>query len=545
MSNIIEFPTNDDYIEVPLAEFEKSPLGWKWVKSAGGILTPEHLIQISEHLELLARGEGPRILLVAAPPGHGKSELISRDFPCWYFDQEEFLENRIGLISYAAGYAVEWGRKVRNQLEEYGKHKLAQDSKAASRWNIQGHDGGMYATGVGGIITGRRLKLLIMDDLIKNNADAISKTKSQALWDWILATALDRLEPDAGIVIAMQRWTENDPIGRMIRKCEKEKIEYTLLSFRATAKENDRCGRAPGEALWPERFDEKALDEKRRMLGSLWYNAKYEQEPRKLSEEQPDPAWFKKRNFSEIAAVKGSPSITSLVRYVDMAAKTEKTKDEGDYLAGVLSCKSIDRRYGILHGMRARKVSADVEELLFDLVQYDYKMFIRLGFDPKLFITRYVFWFESDKGGTGDLGASYIARMLADKLERHGIPVPQILYEHPTGSKVSRADPMFVQAKDGNYWILDESWRMVSPKYEETDVDDFLERICSGIDTGIDDEMDATSGGFSKMYSALQKIDYDKEDDPTRKRPATKSYPQAGVDLQRAVIRRANLFKRR
>ena len=55
----------------------------------------------------------------------------------------------------------------------------------------------MVSLGVGGAVTGRGAHLLIVDDPIKNAAEARSDLRRAALWDWFSSTAMTRLEPIA------------------------------------------------------------------------------------------------------------------------------------------------------------------------------------------------------------------------------------------------------------------------------------------------------------------------------------------------------------
>lgn len=112
------------------------------------------------------------------PPRHGKSELISRYFPAWYLGT--YPDRRVILVSYEAGFAASWGRKTKELLEEHGEDlfgvKLNRFSNSAYRWDISGREGGLNATGVGGAITGKGAHVLIIDDPVKNDEQANSKT---------------------------------------------------------------------------------------------------------------------------------------------------------------------------------------------------------------------------------------------------------------------------------------------------------------------------------------------------------------------------------
>ena len=69
---------------------------------------------------------------------------------------------------------------------EWGPHFgvcVRRDSKAADRWEIENHGGGMQTAGVGGPILGKGADLLVLDDLVKNAKEALSPTYRQQAWD--------------------------------------------------------------------------------------------------------------------------------------------------------------------------------------------------------------------------------------------------------------------------------------------------------------------------------------------------------------------------
>lgn len=147
-------------------------------------------------------------LMVFIPPRHGKSELVSRYFPAWYLGL--FPDKRIILASYEADFAATWGRKARNLLEEFGPSlfsvQVSAESSAASRWDLEGHEGGMVTAGVRGPITGKGANVAIIDDPVKNDQEAMSQTYRDATWDWYRATFSTRIQEDGAIILVMTRW---------------------------------------------------------------------------------------------------------------------------------------------------------------------------------------------------------------------------------------------------------------------------------------------------------------------------------------------------
>ena len=225
----------------------------------------------------------PRILVIEVPPRHGKSEFFSKWVAAWF--RGMFPSKRVGLTSYEANFARQWGRKVRNLLEEHGDDyfgvQVKSDNRSAIEWTIEGHeDGGMQTAGAGGALTGKGFDLLLVDDPIKNAEEARSLRQLDALWDWWESTASTRLEPGGIAVIIATRWAELDPSGRLIAAHESGDGEPIVrLRLPALAEEDDPLGREVGEALWPARYDRERLEKMKQARSAYWWNALFQQRP--------------------------------------------------------------------------------------------------------------------------------------------------------------------------------------------------------------------------------------------------------------------------
>jgi hypothetical protein len=207
--------------------------------------------------------------------------LTSQYFPAWYLGV--FPDRRIILASYEADFAASWGRKARDILEEYGPSLFGvgvrRGSSAANRWDLEGKTGGMETAGIGGPITGKGANLLIIDDPVKNPAEALSPLYRQKAWDWYASAAYTRLEPDAAIVVIQTRWHPEDLAGRIVAQASKGGEPFEILNLPALAEQGDILGRQPGEALWPERFPAERLAEIRQTQGERWFVSLYQQRP--------------------------------------------------------------------------------------------------------------------------------------------------------------------------------------------------------------------------------------------------------------------------
>ncbi len=253
-----------------------------------------HVRLLCEKLMAVERGELTR-LMIFLPPRHRKSQLANAHFSAWYLGRNP--DHSIITASYGASLAVKFSRQSRNLLREYGPDlfgiSVAQDSKAADAWGIEDHYGGLTSAGVGGPLTGKGCNILVVDDPHKDRAEANSATIRETVWDWYTNVAVTRLEPQGAIILIQTRWHEDDLAGRLLQAMRNDAgDQWEIVNLPAFAEEDDLLGRAPGEALWPDEFDEDILDATRRRIGSRAFAALYQQRPQELEGGAFKAAWF-------------------------------------------------------------------------------------------------------------------------------------------------------------------------------------------------------------------------------------------------------------
>lgn len=321
----MECPNDWDGAVLPAtpAEFARLASGGLWA-------CPPHLQLLNRRLMDMASGEISR-LIVSMPPRHGKSEFCSRYFPAWYVGRHP--GRRVILTSYEATFAEAWGRRARDLLREHGKRmfdvEVRADVSAARNWELT-TGGGMATAGVGGAITGKGADLLIVDDPVKNADEAVSPTIRAKVWEWWRSTAYTRLEPGGSALIVMTRWHPEDLAGMLLRGADETGDVWHELRLPALAEADDPLGRARGQALWPERFDERTLAKIRGSLGDYWWNALYQQTPRNIEgvewpESYFDGVWFDEwpdRGRAELRLIALDPSKGKNSRHSDYCALT-------------------------------------------------------------------------------------------------------------------------------------------------------------------------------------------------------------------------------
>lgn len=245
---------------------------------------PPHIGIVSEAIRRAVTGEGPRRVIVTMPPRHGKSSLVSYATPTWFLNT--FPERKVGLASYEADFASEWGHRVREAIREHQQWlrvRLDPSFSSRSAWYTTA-GGGMFTAGVGGPFTGRGFDLLIVDDPIKNAQDAHSETVRERLWAWWQTTALTRLEPDGVAIVLMTRWHEEDLVGRLMRaELEGTGERWRVINLPALAEPSDEAPdllrRHEEEPLWPTRYDGARLRQIRAAVGAYAWAALFQGRP--------------------------------------------------------------------------------------------------------------------------------------------------------------------------------------------------------------------------------------------------------------------------
>lgn len=239
----------------------------------------DHLAAVlSQAVEDAENGKDTRIV-VEMPPGEGKSSICSVAAPLYALARNPTWE--IALVSAEQSLATKWSRDCQRAVADGmvpGVGVSAQTT-AVTEWETT--DGGSFlARGVGGAITGRRIKVLVIDDPVKGLADAHSKVQREMLWDRWQSVLKTRMRPGSVVVLVQTRWHEDDLAGRLLKTGD-----WLEVRFPAIAEDEDVLGREPGEPLLSpmvEETSEQALArwaQIRGEVGEYVWNALYQQRP--------------------------------------------------------------------------------------------------------------------------------------------------------------------------------------------------------------------------------------------------------------------------
>jgi predicted phage terminase large subunit-like protein len=256
----------------------------------------EHHKAICDVLEQVERGEVDRVI-IEAPPRHGKSEIVSVHYPAWLVGRNPSWH--IMAVSYADDLAVSFGRRVRNIVASsdytriFEHTTLAPDSKAANSWHTM--SGGAYtAAGIGGALTGKGARVLIIDDPFKNREEADSERRRDYVWNIFTSDLQSRLMPGGAIIVMHTRWHEDDLVGRIEERAKREGGDrYKKVTLKAIENE----GTDYEKALWPEWYPLEALRRIRSNTPRRSWVSLYQQDPHPEGGDYFQQSWFRRFNM--------------------------------------------------------------------------------------------------------------------------------------------------------------------------------------------------------------------------------------------------------
>lgn len=342
-------------------------------------------------------------VIINMPPRHGKSTLVTHLFPAYYMGRDP--RRHVLSTSYSSDLASTFGQKVRTYVQNpdhilaFPRFGIRSDSRAKHDWATASdaeHDGGgsYYGCGIGGSTTGRPANLLLIDDPVKNRAEAESATYRNRVWDFYVSSLENRKEPgDSGEdpieIVILTRWHPDDLAGRLMHtddwSCGRwlhicypaiREIDTDVEIKRSDLPSDDPMylpayplSKLPASqrfikrkkevALWPERFPLEELHRKR-TLNEREFAALYQQSPYIKGGNVLKSEWWRYYNTADL----NQEDIGTVIIPVDSAFKTS---DGNSFTAiGVLGLHKNGDIY-ILDVFRQRVEFPDLKRKLITL----------------------------------------------------------------------------------------------------------------------------------------------------------------------------------
>lgn len=338
-----------------------------------------HLRYLSDRIAAavadVERGHSRR-LIVEMPPRMGKTTTSTIYTPLWVLRKHP--DWPIALISHDSPLATSWGRAIRRAIEEHPLGlAIAPDAGAVSEWETT-QRGSVVSRSIGGSLTGRGAKLLVVDDPHKDFATAHSEEHRNSVWNWWLTVAQLRLQPPTLVIVIMTRWHEDDLVGRLLSpEHEGDPADWEVIRLPALADDpNDPLGRAEGEPLLSPLIPAETAAEAtarwkqvRTSIGSYAWAALMQQRPSPARGAIFDMGWWRYWTDDPALASRDEagrldpdgrvvyldPSryLTGGGRWLDSWDMAFKDKDSSDYVVGQRWLAVGASRY-LIHQFRGR-----------------------------------------------------------------------------------------------------------------------------------------------------------------------------------------------
>lgn len=295
---------------------------------------------LCEHLEAITRGEiEENRLLANYPPRCGKTIVTSICWPVWtWLQKERSVTSGPGVRFLCASYGDRLSLDNANMMRQliaspwfqarWGSEiELRGDENLKSAYaNTKG--GKRQSTSIGGTLIGLGGDIVIVDDPHNTQQVESDAERERAIHGWreISTTRLNDPQNSA-IVVIMQRLHEEDVSG-VILSNEASRFCHLMIPMKYDS--GRHCSTEigwtdprteDGELMWPERFDESAVDDMETELGPYMASGRLQQAPTPKGGGIIRPEWW---NLWEH---KSHPTYSFTLATLDTGL-TEKTEND-------------------------------------------------------------------------------------------------------------------------------------------------------------------------------------------------------------------------
>jgi predicted phage terminase large subunit-like protein len=415
----------------------------------------------------LCRTRAIKRLIITMPPRSLKSIVTSVAFPAFLLGHNP--AERILCISYAHELAQKHARDFRSVVESswYGpafpKTVALRNVEEIFETTRHGYRrSGSFAGGQ----TGLGANIIIVDDAIKAD-EALSKSAREKTNDLFANTLYSRLDHkiEGVIIVVMQRLHDDDLVGHVLRQGGWHHLNFPAIAVKDESipiGNGELYHRKKGEVLNPAFEPLSSLEETRRMIGTMNFEAQYQGSP------IPDAGNLIKREWFHFYQSQPPSSNARLVQSWDTANKGEEVHD---YSVGTTWLYS------------------DGKHFLIDLIrrQCDYPTLSKLVLEQ---CSKY----KPDALLIEDHGSG--SALIADLKERSSINAIPIM---PTGDKVTRLSIVSPMFERGEIFVPQNApWLM-----------EFMDELLRFPQARFDDQVDSVTQYLNWHRNCVKKDEFD------------------------------------
>lgn len=231
-------------------------------------MAPRHLTEVAGKLERFR--EEPFEFVFSVPPRHGKSELVLH-WIVWALLRNPGLQ--IAYVSYNHTQARRQAQKCKRIAAAAGLQLL---NRSTREWDLS-RGGKVVWEGINGSLTGQGYDVIIVDDPVKNRAEAESPTMRDRAWAFYQSDCVTRLEPGSSFLCIQTRWHEDDLAGRLTKERPDEDWEGLEYINHPAIENEDVDGEE--KALWPEQWPIEALKKRKKRVGPYAWASLFQGHP--------------------------------------------------------------------------------------------------------------------------------------------------------------------------------------------------------------------------------------------------------------------------
>lgn len=472
------------------AEFVKQ--AWHVLEPAQPLIWGWSMQAICDHLQAITNGDIQH-LVINVPPGLCKSLLVSVFWPAWEWGPAGKPDMRIISASHSQDLSIRDSQRCRDLIlstwyQDRWPIKIKDDQN--QKLHFANTDTGFRQAAVYSTMTGKRGNRVIIDDpmpVIAANSESALAEAERVCREVIPSRVNDKAK-DAFVYI-QQRLHERDTTGVLL-ELEPHKWQHLCLPMEFDPASACKTvifsdpRKTAGELLFPERFDQAAIDDYKNNLGPYGYSAQYQQRPTPLGGGLIKREWWKLWPSD-----KKIPKFSQIIQSYDTAFSDKETADSTAFT--VWGVFLFDGR------MNAMLIDCWAERLTY----------------PDLLLRAIREWneeYDTQTNGRGD----YLPRRadwllvenkssghgLIPDLVRRGVPATTIERNKQHGDKTARVHSALPYLASGQFWIPESKNHKNQPVSWS---DDFLKQLTNYRPGGAghDDYVDSWSQAVLWMKS--------------------------------------------
>ena len=286
--------------------------------------TGRPILQMKHHMEWQVLMDHFNRLVILAFTESGKSQQVAIGRVLYELGRNPALrvvvvsnthEQASKLIRQVGKYIVE-SQELKQVFPKLEKSEPWTSHSITVKRDVSSKDPSVQACGVHGNITGARIDLLILDDIL-DFENCRTPGLRQDLWDWYHAALSGRLTKDARVFCISNAWHPEDIVHKFAKHPSWHFVKYPIIN-------------EDGESAWPERWPMDRVLQVKEERGPLEFARQMMCEARDDAQARFKKEWIDRcldrgNNKQMSYSIERAPSGCKVVTGVDLAVQKKKS----------------------------------------------------------------------------------------------------------------------------------------------------------------------------------------------------------------------------